>query len=63
MRLLVLTWLIILASPPQMSVESFLMSLPLGDDPISTEVEELVAGRLYDEEEVRTVLQEKLRQW
>ncbi|GLI59241.1 hypothetical protein VaNZ11_001087 [Volvox africanus] len=51
------------SSTMQMSVEAFVRSLPLGDDPDAAEIEARVAARLYEEEAARAMLQEKLRQW
>ncbi|GIL46353.1 hypothetical protein Vafri_3353 [Volvox africanus] len=51
------------SSSMQMSVEAFVRSLPLADDPDAAEIEARVAERLYEEEAARTMLQEKLRQW
>lgn len=44
-------------------IESFLLSLPLGTDSRSAEVEQAVASRLYESEVEKAVLKKKLAQW
>eukprot|EP00983_Pelagomonas_calceolata_P134891 1162103-Pelagomonas_calceolata.AAC.3 len=45
------------------SIESFLLSLPLGEDNISAEIEQHVAIKLYNAEFAKRMAKDRTQQW